>query len=167
MDLTSQTTTPLPTGLDELLRRWGAPVAEGLVWDQGRSNTISLNEAIDVGGQERRGREVSLAYPLWPNVGEDGLASDLPVTGGVNGVDLFWVQPVLPSELVPRNVKRQPLLSSTDLSWIVEPEEALVLDPQQLDAKAANLLAGGKGRTMELAVSLRGRFPSATSPSGA
>ena len=153
--------TPIVTGLEDLLQRWGAPLGERFVWDQGSSNTISTYEAVDVGGEERRlGNKISITYPLWPNVQGGGLEASLPVTAGVGGVDLFWAQEIRRTETVPRHASRQSLLRSTSTSWAVDPGEALVFDPRQLDARAATLLAGGNGREHDLAVSLQGRFPS-------
>ncbi len=167
VDLVTSTLAPVETGFEELLRRWGAPVGRGLVWDQERSNTISTYETMEVGGEERRIRQMHIQYPLWPNVGEEGLERSLPVTGAVPGADLFWAHEIEPSELVPRHAERRSLLRSTESSFVVDPAEALVLDPEELDRRAVNLLAGGKGRARELAVSLSGRFPSPFAEEGA
>jgi ABC-type uncharacterized transport system involved in gliding motility auxiliary subunit len=160
VDLLEPSTAPVRTGLEELLRRWGAPVGEGFVWDQGRSNTISTYETANIAGEERRIGQVRIEYPLWPNVGDDGLETSLPVVAAVPGMDLFWAHEIEPSEIVPRHAARQSLVRSSASSWIVDPAEALVLDPAELDRRAATLLAGEPGRPRDLAVSISGRLPS-------
>lgn len=160
IDLRTGTLAQVETGLDELFARWGVPVDRQLVWDQDRSNTINTFETVDIGGEQRRVGEATVRYPFWPRITPEGLDKTSPVTARLNGADLFWVHPIRPSERVPRHVERRTLAESSPASWRVAAEDAMILDPAELDAKAVELVTGGLGGAQQIIVSLAGRFPS-------
>ncbi len=158
VDLTRGAMNGFDTGLGDLLRAWGIRLSEGLVWDQERSNTISTVESVDAGGRSLRGQGVRVQYPFWPHVDQRGLDDTLPVTRRLPGADLFWASALeVESSTQMESIQ---LLRTSELSWILPPEEAFRLDPKQLNARGVALLAAGDGQERNLALSLYGSYES-------
>ena len=158
VDLTAGRVEVVDTGLERVFGAWGVSVGEELAWDQERCNSIRTSEVVRIGGTERPGRQVSIPYPLWPNVDKDGMSLEAPVTAQLPGVDLFWAHPIDAKAL--RGVERVDLVRTSALSWRVAPTAAASVDPSALSQRGVSLLAGGPGSVQVLGVSLTGRLPS-------
>jgi ABC-2 type transport system permease protein len=158
VDLGSRAVEPVTTGLEDALAAWGALPSDGLVFDLERSNRITTHETLEVGGATISGGEQRMPYPFWPNVRADGLDGSNPVTARIEGADLFWAGSLAAE---PRDgLERVALLSSSPQAWLVEPAEALDLDPRSLRARETALQARGGGERHAFAIALAGRFPS-------
>ncbi len=153
VDLAGARVERIETGLEQALQAWGALPSGKLVWDQERANRLAAREAAG-------GNEVRVPYPFWPNVDRDGMDAGNPATARLDGADLFWVQALEGPAVAGLDV--QPLLRSSSASWLVDPEPELVLDPSELQERAASLLAqaGEEAERRVLALGVSGRFPS-------
>lgn len=158
VDLSTGKLVQSPSGLAPLLEAWGVELSQGFVWDGERANRITTRETIQVGGEDRTVSSPSFAYPFWPNVGPEGLASDLPATARLPGADLFWVRAL---EARPvEGLSSERLVWSSPTSWVVPFQEALTLDPNALRARGTALLAREPAAPRTMALFLSGRYPS-------
>ena len=160
VDLTGGQAHSVDTGLESLFAAWGVEVGPRLVWDQERANRIRTYETVLVGNQEQRGDTVSIPFPLWPNVGPEGLDRETPVTARLPGADLFWAHPVRTTGGAPEGIERRALITSSPQSFLVGTEQALVVDPAAIGSLGVSLLAGGRAEERTFAMSLSGALPS-------
>lgn len=152
-----------PTGLEALLAAYGARPTPEHVWDTRwatehawlRARAGATATALDLPPER-----IPVVSPLLIRPGEGGVDPSHPVTAGVSGVTLSWAQPIEPTD-PPPGVVRTTLLASSDASArLMEPTALHVVDPDDIRANTAALLASRKPRSYMLAVALEGTFPS-------
>lgn len=155
VDTAAQSVRAVDTGLEPLLRRWGAPLSWALLWDFA-ANSITLERGTSAAGAPLRD---TLAYPYWVRVAEAGLAREFPPTARLSGADFFWSS-ALGSEVVEAtDWRRTELVRSSPRSYFVEPPSTLAIESSALDAQGVGLLAGGAGEPAAIAVLLEGMVP--------
>ncbi|MFT5050024.1 MAG: ABC-type uncharacterized transport system involved in gliding motility auxiliary subunit [Chlamydiales bacterium] len=137
------------TGMDALLRCYGAPVAAQHIWDE------PWKWPLEIPGARRRYVE----YPLLVRVPADGFDATMPVTSGLQAALFPWAQPVLPGEL-PEGVVRTELIQTSPDSYHVDLATSIVPDPDQIGGQSEVLYAQGQGQSYSIAAVLEGRFPS-------
>jgi len=160
VELSQGTVRSYPSGLEPLLAAWGLRLSDGLVWDQRYPNAIRGRKSLTLEGREQQARTESLPYPFWPQVNRDGLDAENPVTARIDRADFFWVHGIEGGEK-SADVAYEELVSSSEESWIVPPEQALNVDGEWVEAQAFALAARGGGAARPLAVSLAGKLASA------
>jgi len=151
VDLASGTAAPIRTGLESLFAAWGVTVSDELCWDQERCATIRL-----AGTGERM---LQLPFPFFPTFASDQFEREMPATATAPGdVSFFWAHPVEDAEVA--GLAHTRLVWSSALSWRVPGVEGSRFDPSWLSARATELVGGGGGDSLPLAVAISGRFPS-------
>ena len=147
------------TGVDPLLRAWGTPLSNGIVWDD-RCNIWRVERRVQVGGGSGVTTE-PVTYYYWPRVEPEAMATDHPVTAAQPGVNLYWAHGVGDRNR-PEGVRRTELLATSERAWIVPPPQSgFGTDPADLKAKALELAARGDAARHALCVLLEGPLPSA------
>lgn len=154
---------PLPeTGLDALLRAWGAPPTPQHVWDlNGKSEHFWLRY---VGENPATGRtdwqREPVTTPIVVGVREQGLDAAHPITAGLRGAKLCWAQPIEPVP-VPGGVERTDLIRSSPNSYRTPITDRHVVSAPEIEAKTVIELGSTKEpMAFTLAAVLSGRFPS-------
>lgn len=102
--------TPIDTGINTLLRRWGVKVDDGVVADAncGRAPL-----------QTRMGIPIGVPHPVVPIVSFDEAAREHPALFRLDGAPLPFISPLALTE-APRGVTVRTLARSTDNSWNIE-----------------------------------------------
>ena len=146
------------TGLEPVLDAWGVGLADGLVWDQRRPNTLRAKRTPV--GDEGSGAAERIPYPFWPHVAREGLDAENPVTARVDGADFSWVHAIRSDDLAP-GVTLEELVRTSEESWVVDRADALNVDAQWIEARAFSLAARGGGVPRPVCVLLTGALPTA------
>lgn len=155
VDTAAQSVRPLDSGLEPLLRRWGAPLSWALLWDFA-ANSITLERGTSAAGAPLRD---TLEYPYWVRVGEAGLAREFPPTARLAGADFFWSSALDLQPLDSADWRGTRLVQSSARSYLVEPPSTLAIEASALDAQGVGLLASGAGEPAAIAVLLEGMVP--------
>jgi ABC-2 type transport system permease protein len=143
------------TGLEKMFEAWGITVDDKLVLDT-KSDTFPVPRARDVGGGMLIREFQQVAYPFFPKVDGDRLASSI-ITGGIPGSVVHFAAPITVKDKVgddARTIER--LLVSSDDSWL-STSLSVELDPD----KGFPQPVDGKRESHALAVSIVGGFSSA------
>lgn len=152
-----------PTGLEDLLAAYGARPTPEHVWDTlwaSEHAWLRSRSGMGAAALDLPPERIPVVSPLLIQVGADGVDPSHPVTAGVSGVTLSWTHPIVPAE-PPAGVVRTALLSSSEASTLLtEPTALHVVDPEDIRANSAALLASRRARSYMLAAALEGRFPS-------
>ncbi|MCP3917332.1 MAG: GldG family protein [bacterium] len=148
-----------PTGLDVLLRAWGAPPTPQHVWDDLWKTTHGAPRLEDMGNGQVRAVSIRVQSPLVITVPEDGFDRELPPTANLQEASFSWAQPIFAADL-PGGVERTPLITSSERAYRTKITALFDTDQGRIDAKTIAEYAGGSGMRYSLAVALRGRFPS-------
>ncbi len=151
----------LPTGLEELLRTWGANPTPHHVWDTLWGADYSWYKLVrDPASNEVGVRQEPGTSPVLLRLESEGFDPSHPVTAGLQGASLAWAQPIAPRE-PPPGVTRVDLLRASDDAYRVEIVDVHVTSPERIADKTESLLGlGEKEYSYTLAASLSGRFPS-------
>lgn len=154
---------PPPTGLEELLRAYGALPTPAHVWDVEGASThaylIPLGRDPLTG--EVRHRAETCTTPIVVEVAAAGLDPEHPVTSGLQEVRFSWAQPVARGD-VPAGVERTAIVSSSPDSYLTPITGRHVVSRADIEAKTV-IERGDRRRppmSFLLAAALSGRFPS-------
>lgn len=156
---------PLPaTGLEALLRSWGAPVLQLHAWDTAPGRAGTRNWVIPQigpdGQQTGQAMLEPLRAPALVRVLGDGLSPSFPPTAPLSNVQLLWAQP-LGESTPPSGLTRTDFLFTSDEAYAVEPVDRLTGNVGSIEGMTATLHADQtrqRGR-LALACVLGGRFP--------
>ncbi len=141
-------------GLADMLQAWGATIGKSLVMDP-------ENAPFPIPVKERRGpftmeRIELLPYPFFPDIRQKGFARDHQALAGLNNVTVPWVSPLeLSDNIEDRDV--QVLLSSSPGAWLNTNGD---INPDFTKWPDSGFGAEGETRSMVLAVTMAGTFPS-------
>ena len=141
------TATPIDTGLNALLERWGVRLEQNLVADP-------QCEMIPMGG-------MALPYPFFPRCALDAEQQEHPAAFGLASVTLPFSASVSVLEDAPAGVRVTPLVSSSEGAWVVN-DASIALQPR--DPSEWNRT--GRVGTRALAVAIEGTLPSAFPEAG-
>jgi len=144
------------TGLEALFEAWGIRVLPEHLWDQAKSNSLSLS---NVPSGDASAKSVRLQYPYWIRVDADGLDPDVPALARLPGADFFWAHALEPGDS-PGAARRTDLLFTSERSYRVPAVDSIRVDPTGLNALAAELAASGDGERFALASLWTGAFDS-------
>lgn len=149
------------TGLEALLRAWGAPVTPQHVWDASHGALPVTRRVVlpSPSGPKEELARVDVPYPLFVRLEPEGFDEELPPTAELQDGVLCWAQPIAPVE-PPEGVRRDFLVRSSEDAYRVDLAERIVADEDVLEAETQRLVAQGSGRRYDLGVALSGRFPS-------
>jgi len=155
VDTAAQNVRPIDSGLEPLLRSWGAPLSWALLWDFA-ANSITLERGTSAAGAPLRD---TLEYPYWVRVLEAGLAREFPPTARLAGADFFWSSAIGREPVAANDWRHTELVRSSPRSYLVDPPSTLAIEASALDAQGVALLAGGAGEPAAIAVLLEGMVP--------
>ncbi|MEE8469600.1 MAG: Gldg family protein [Planctomycetota bacterium] len=149
------------TGLETLLRAWGALPTPQHVWDDPWQASYFWYRPIPnvQPGESTVMREPG-ATPLFIRLQAGGFDPSHPVTAGLQTVTLSWAQPINVEVPPPGGLERMTLLRSSDDAYRTTPKAAHVVLPKPISGMTQALYAEGRGRSYALGVALEGRFPS-------
>jgi ABC-type uncharacterized transport system involved in gliding motility auxiliary subunit len=153
-----------PTGLEALLRAWGAPVLPYHAWDTapGRAGERYwvVPEIGPDGAPTGQGMKEPVRSPALVRVTGAGLSRAFPPTAPLSIVQLPWAQ-VLAAAQPPDGVVRTDYLFSSDEAYAIEPLERLTGDAGAIEGMTATLHADAtrSRERLPLACVLAGRFP--------
>lgn len=144
------------TGLESVFEAWEIHLLRDHVWDQAKSNSLSLGN-VRKGDASEQG--VRIQYPYWIRIDTEGLDPDVPALARLPGADLFWAH-ALERGAPPGGARRTDLLFSSERSYRVPEIDSIRVDPTGLNALAAELAASGDGERFALASLWTGAFDS-------
>jgi len=151
------------TGLETLLRSWGALPTPQHVWDDPWQASYFWYRPIPDAqpGASNIVQEPGKT-PLFIRVQEEGFDPVHPVTAGLQTATFSWAQPIAVQLPVPAGVERVVLLSSSEDSYRTEMQPAHVVLQKSISGMTQSLYADRELVPMSFAlgVALEGRFPS-------
>ncbi|WP_199257923.1 Gldg family protein [Paracoccus binzhouensis] len=144
------------SGLSEWLTGYGIEIGENMVLDP-QSAALPVPTERTVAGIPLR--EVRMVpYPFFPDVREDGLAQDHPVTAAMSQLTLNWASPITIDEEAAGDLSIARLIQSSPRSWTVENPDVM---PDYRAHPDTGFAPGEESERHTLAVAATGRFTSA------
>ncbi len=121
---------PRPSGLEPLLRSYGADLRPKLIFD-----SVCAMAAFRQGGS---GVQFSFMrpYPYWPKVRQENLDRTIPATRGIDSLIFPWTSPVEPFEPLPEGVTATKVARTSEQAWTPAVDGRLSLNPEQLQPPA-------------------------------
>ena len=157
----AQGAEPKPTGMEALLRSWGAPLEPAHVWDPEWAGVrrVVVQDLDENGNPTQQGRLDPVPDPACPVIPADGFERTFPATARAEGVQFFWAHG-FGSAAVPDGVTRLDVVRSSTASYRMELIEQTKGSINEIEGQTRAFLAGGPGASIPLAVVLSGRFTS-------
>ncbi|MFO7324159.1 MAG: Gldg family protein [Pseudomonadota bacterium] len=143
------------SGLEDWLKHYGVTVQESMVLDP-QNTALAVPVERFIGGLMFREFRL-MPYPHFPDIREDGLAGDSPVTSSLGQLTFAWASPIEVD--AERNAGRKvtTLLRSSRQSWVSDSTNVL---PDYGRYPDTGFEPRGDRGPRTLAVSLEGRFDS-------
>jgi ABC-type uncharacterized transport system involved in gliding motility auxiliary subunit len=148
--------TPIETGLDPLLEKWGLRIpGDVLVADQNCQN-ISVQRPGPLGPTP-----TPVSYFYFPSISKvsGGLSNNHPITKNIQRTPLFFASPIDTTPDRPATVAIENLLQSSEMSFRTREVEFLAPDPDLGRRVGAKAVSQAPARE-RLGVALVGKFPS-------
>ncbi len=149
----------ITTGLDGWLEEQGIRILPRFVYDSQAQELVVGRRRVTLPDGRFQVVPVRLPYGLFPRLSGDSLAPGHVVTGQLDQVVLMWAHPVVAGRL-PDGVQAEVLLRSSPRSWILPRDVPVALTPESIQTLDARAVGSGPPQRANLAVVLRGRFPS-------
>ncbi|MEE4361417.1 MAG: Gldg family protein [Pseudomonadales bacterium] len=151
----SLTATAQTSGLEAWLDHLGLEVEDTMVLDP-RNAALPVPVERTIGGLPFREIRM-LPYPHFPDLRDDSLNPDSPITASLNQLTLNWASPIdIDAEKnAARTVTR--LLTSSEEAWLSDDVD--IVPDYQTYPDTGFAMAGDRGRRL-LAVAVEGRFDS-------
>jgi ABC-2 type transport system permease protein len=143
------------SGLEEWLSHYGVKVEESMVLDP-QNTALAIPMERFIGGLMFREYRL-MPYPHFPDIRDEGLAEDSPVTASLGQLTFAWASPVEVD--AERNASRKvtTLLKSSPRSWVSDSTDVL---PDYGRYPDTGFEPRGERGARALAVSIEGRFDS-------
>lgn len=149
------TATKKTSGLQEWLAHHGITIAETMVLDP-------QNAALPIPVERQLGgitvREIRmLPYPHFPDLRNDGLSQDSPITSSLGQLTLNWASPITVDTVKNTGRTVTELVRSSVKSWTSESQNVL---PDYLSYPNTGFPIGDEQRRSLMAVAIEGKFES-------
>lgn len=148
-----------PSGLEALLRAWGAPLEVAHVWDTERPGIrrVIVQDLDENGQPTQQGRLDPVPDPACPMLPAAAFERTFPATARSEGVQFFWAHGFR-AATPPPGVTRLDVVHSSPASYWIDLIEQTKGSVNQIEGQTRAFLASGKGQSIPLAVVLSGRF---------
>jgi len=110
---------PATQNIHDFIKNFGINVEKKLVADQRNAQAMFNSGYV----------RFRMSYPLWPKIDSKGFDQENPAVSQLESLVLPWTSPLVVSEISTDKTNFIPLVSTSEVSWVVE--EPFDLNPQQ------------------------------------